>query len=71
VFNMGDPGLLGVAQSLLQDAGIEYFMWNEALHRLYPGSIPTFAPALAVRASDAAAAREVLRGLGDTSDEKR
>jgi hypothetical protein len=37
VFRTNDPGLLAVAQSLLEDADIEFFVAGQAVGGLYPG----------------------------------
>jgi hypothetical protein len=60
VLSTSDPGLLAVAQSLLEAAGIEYFVKgdNERI-------VPPFAgwAELQVAAADAAEARELLADL--------
>ena len=40
VFRTNDPGLLAVAQSLLAEADIEFFVAGEAMSGLYPGGAP-------------------------------
>ena len=40
VFTTNDPGFLAVAQSLLEDADIEFFVAGQAVSGLYPGVPP-------------------------------
>lgn len=63
VFQSGDPGTIAVAESLLEDAGIEYFVRDEEVSGFYPGRTSVFIPAIVVRAEDADVARELLGGL--------
>jgi hypothetical protein len=67
VFKTNDPGLLGMAKSLLADAGIAYVVAGEGLQGLFPGSHygNDFAPRILVGAEDADTARELLRELGE------
>jgi Putative prokaryotic signal transducing protein len=70
VLRSGDPTVLAMAKSLLQDAGIALVARGEglqdlfALGRLGTGSSPVVGPAeIRVSAADAAAARALLRDL--------
>ena len=67
VFRTNDPGLLAVAQSLLEDADIEFFVAGQAVSSLYPGGAtgPYGVPEIRVVAQNADEARDVLRDLGD------
>jgi Putative prokaryotic signal transducing protein len=65
IFTSSDPGLLAVAQSLLQDADIEFFVAGAATASLYPGIFNPFAgPEIRVAAEDAEDARQLLKDLG-------
>lgn len=65
VFKTSDPGLLAVAQSLLEDADIEFFVAGEIVSGLYPGPIsPLGRPEIRVAAEHAHEARELLKELG-------
>jgi putative signal transducing protein len=75
VLETSDPGLVAVAKSLLDSAGIHYFAKGEALQNLFGwGQLGTgFNPIvgavqLQVAADDADDARELLRGLGTGED---
>jgi hypothetical protein len=64
VFRTGDPGLLAVAQSLLDAAEIDFFTAGQTSSGLYPGAVSRFGvPEIRVRAEDAADARELLKEL--------
>lgn len=65
ILRTNDPGLLGIAKSLLDDAGIAYVVAGEGLQGLFPGDLSgnDFAPRILVAAEDAEAARELLREL--------
>jgi hypothetical protein len=69
VLETGDPGLLGVARSLLESAGIPNFAQGEALQDLFGvGRLVGFNPVtgpvrLQVSADDAEEARAVLMQL--------
>jgi hypothetical protein len=72
VLGAGDPALLLMAKSLLQDAGIEFSAKGEGLQdlfaagRLGTGFSPLVGPAeIQVSSVDEEAAREVLEGLED------
>jgi hypothetical protein len=65
VFKSNDPALLAVAQSLLEEADIEFNIAGEALLHLFPGSAvgSDMTPALQVAAENADQARELLKEL--------
>jgi hypothetical protein len=65
VFKTKDPGLLGVAQSLLEAADIEFFVAGQAVSSLYPGGAagPYGAPEIRVAAENADEARQLLKEL--------
>jgi putative signal transducing protein len=65
VFRTNDPGLLAVAQSLLEDAHIEFFVAGEAASGLYPGGAtgPYGVPEIRVAAQNADEARKLLKEL--------
>jgi hypothetical protein len=65
VFRTNDPGLLAVAQSLLEDANIEFFVAGQTASGLYPGGAtgPYGVPAIRVAAENADQARELLKEL--------
>jgi Putative prokaryotic signal transducing protein len=70
VLETGDPGLVAVAKSLLESAGINYFARGEGVQdlfaagRLGTGFSPVVGPIqLQVAAEDADEAKELLRGL--------
>ncbi len=66
VFRTNDPGLLAVAQSLLEDADIQFFVAGQAVSGLYPGGVtgPYGVPEIRVAAQIADEARDLLKGLG-------
>ena len=66
VFRTNNPALLAVAQSLLEEAGIEFNIVGEALLNLFPGSAvgSDVTPQIQVPAEDADEARELLKELG-------
>jgi hypothetical protein len=65
VFRSNDPGVLALARSLLDGAGIEFFMAGEVVSGLYPGRAegPFGTPEIRVASADAHQAREVLKEL--------
>ncbi len=65
VFKTNDPGLLAVAQSLLEEADIEFNVAGGALLHLFPGSAvgSDMTPAIQVPAENADEARELLKDL--------
>ena len=65
VFKSNDPGLLAVAQSLLEAADIEFFVSGQAVSGLYPGGAtgPYGAPEIRVAAEYADEARLLLKEL--------
>ncbi|MDQ3348445.1 MAG: DUF2007 domain-containing protein [Acidobacteriota bacterium] len=64
VFKSGDPGLLAVAQSLLESADIEFFVAGEVAGGLFPGAVIRFGvPEVRVAAENADDARELLKEL--------
>jgi len=66
VFRTNNPALLAVAQSLLEEAGIEFNIVGEALLNLFPGSAvgSDVTPQIQVPAENAGEARELLKELG-------
>ena len=65
VFRTNDPGLLAVAQSLLEDADIGFFVAGQAVSGLYPGGAtgPYGVPEVRVAAENAEEARDLLKDL--------
>ena len=64
VFKTSDPGLLAIAQSLLEDADIHFFVAGQVMSGLYPGPISPFGrPEIRVAAEHADEARELLKEL--------
>jgi hypothetical protein len=65
VFTTNDPGLLAVAQSLLEEADIEFFVAGQVVSGLYPGGAagPYGVPEIRVAAENADEARDLLKGL--------
>jgi hypothetical protein len=69
VLETSDPGILGVAKSLLEGAGIQYFAKGEGVQDLFAGGrVGGFSPVagpvqLQVPPEDAAAATELLSDL--------
>jgi Putative prokaryotic signal transducing protein len=63
VFRTTDPGVLAVAKSLLDEAGIEFFVVGESAGGLYPGPAGPFPPEIRVTHQNAEAARELLKEL--------
>jgi hypothetical protein len=65
VFRTNDPGLLAVAQSLLEDANIEFFVAGQVVGGLYPGGAtgPYGVPEIRVAAQNADEARDLLKEL--------
>jgi Putative prokaryotic signal transducing protein len=64
VFQTGDPGLLAVAQSLLESAEIEFFVAGAVVGGLFPGAVSRLGvPEIRVAAEDAAEAKELLKEL--------
>lgn len=66
VFRTNDPALLAVAQSLLEEADIDFVVAGEALVNLFPGSAvgADMTPSVQVPAEKAEEARELLKELG-------
>jgi hypothetical protein len=78
VLRTSDPALLGVAKSLLEDAGIAFFAKGEGVQDLFAagrvgtGFSPIAGPVeLQVAADDAEAASERLRELASTAEQGR
>lgn len=69
VFKSNDPALLGVAKSLLDDAGIAYVVAGEGLQDLFPGrfSGTDFAPRILVSVEVGETARALLHKLGEAT----
>jgi len=71
VYATGDPALVTVAKSLLEDAGIEYFTKGDEIQDLVGGgrlggfNIPCGPVEFVVAAKDAPTARELLAHLDD------
>jgi hypothetical protein len=64
VFQTGDPGLLAVAQSLLESAQIEFFVVGAVVGGMFPGGVSRLGvPEIRVAAENAAEAEELLKGL--------
>jgi hypothetical protein len=65
VFKTNDPALLAVAQSLLEEAEIEFNVVGEALLNLFPGGAmgSDMLPEIQVPAENAEEARELLKDL--------
>ena len=65
VFKTNDPGLLAVAQSLLEEADIEFFVAGESVSGLYPGGATGSygVPEIRVAAQNADDARDLLKEL--------
>jgi hypothetical protein len=64
ILRTNDPAVLAVAKSLLDEAGIEFFVAGETVGALYPGpGVGPYIPELRVAARDAEAARELLKEL--------
>lgn len=61
VLETGNPALIAVAKSLLEDSGIEYLTRNEGLHDLFP--VTRFRIHVQVREEDEKEARELLADL--------
>ena len=77
VLESGDPALLAVAKSLLEDAGIQYFAKGEGVQDLFAagrfgtGFNPFVGPVeLQVAADDAAEAKAVLLDLVSRDDDR-
>ena len=66
VLRTHDPALLAVAQSLLEDADIEFFVAGQHFSGLYPGGAmgPYGVPEIRVAAQNADEARDLLKDLG-------
>ena len=64
-YQTNDPGLLAVAQSLLEEADIEFFVAGQVVSGLYPGGAigPYGVPEIRVAAENADKARDLLREL--------
>lgn len=65
VFRTNDPVLLGIAQSLLEDAGIDFFVAGQTASGLYPGATigPFGVPEIRVAARNADKAQDLLKHL--------
>jgi hypothetical protein len=65
VFKTNNPAVLAVAQSLLEEAGIEFNVAGEALLNLFPGGAvgSDVTPQIQVPAESADEARELLKEL--------
>ena len=65
VFKTNDPALLAVAQSLLEEADIDFNVVGESLLDLFPGGAvgSDVPPSIQVPAEDAEEARELLKEL--------
>ncbi len=63
VLATGNPALIAVAKSLLEDSGIEYLTQNEGLHDLFP--VNRFRIHIQVRPDDEEEATALLADLGE------
>lgn len=63
VLRRTDPGVLALAKSLLDGAGIEFFIVGETIGGLYPGPVGPYTPEVRVAAKRAAEARALLKEL--------
>jgi hypothetical protein len=65
VFKTNNPAVLAVAQSLLEEAGIDFNVAGEALLNLFPGGAvgSDVTPQIQVPAESADEARELLKEL--------
>jgi len=61
VFRTANPATISVAESLLQDAGIEYLIRNRATYALIP--VSRFPVEIQVRSSEVREARQLLSAL--------
>lgn len=68
VLETGDPALIAMAKSVLQDAGIEYSVTNEFLQNLAVTGQPN-AMGIVVRQEDADAAQTILEPLIESEGE--
>lgn len=74
IFETGNPAVLAVAKSLLEEAGITFFASGEGVQDLFAaGSIGGFNPLVGpvhvqVPAEDAERARAALSALGDEAE---
>ena len=68
VLATGNPALIAVAKSLLEDSGIEYATQNEGLHDLFP--VNRFRIHIQVRQEDEEDARELLADLEEEKSGK-
>jgi len=70
VFATGDPALLVIAKSLLDDAGIACVVSGEDVQSRFAGGhiLSDFTPSIQVSPEDAADARQLLRELGGSDD---
>lgn len=65
VFRTNDPALLAVAQSLLEEANIDFVVAGESMVNLFPGGAvgSDVTPQIQVPAENADEARELLKEL--------
>ena len=75
LFSTKDPGVVAVAKSILDGAGIQYLAWGDTANALFGGALVGFNPSasfvkIQVRESLAEDARELLRELSEPSAEK-
>jgi hypothetical protein len=65
IFKTNNPALLAVAESLLEEAGIDFNVAGESLVHLFPGGAlgTDMTPEVQVPAADAEQARELLKDL--------
>jgi putative signal transducing protein len=65
VFRTSDPAVLAVAQSLLEEAEIDFFVAGGSLMNLFPGSVvgSDVTPEIQVPPEKADEARELLKDL--------
>jgi hypothetical protein len=70
VLSTGDLSLIAIAKSILEDAGIRYFVKGESLHRLFGLGRASYNPAagpvqIQVSTQDEEVARELLKADGE------
>jgi hypothetical protein len=67
VFRTEDPGLVGLAKSILDDAGIDYYVAGETMRNVFgwglPGAHGVGPAEFSVREEDGSRAREILADL--------
>ena len=64
ILENGNPALLLIAKSVLEDAGIAYLVRNERSPQLFP-AVELFETAIQVTEDMEREAKELLRGIGE------